>query len=84
MFMFFAANRRGTISLEDILKFITASESEPLLGYSVKPSVTFSSGMQSCLPMSSTCTNKLILAIGDIVPECREALFQFFDYAFVK
>ncbi|XP_028412925.1 uncharacterized protein LOC114535799 [Dendronephthya gigantea] len=79
-----AAQRRGAITLGSILAFITASETEPILGYGVKPSISFNPDMQSCLPTSNTCINRLTLATGDKVPGDKEKLYQFFDYAFAN
>ena len=84
LFYIITASRRGSISLGNILKFVTASENEPVLGYRMKPSIVFDDNMSSCLPTSNTCINKMTLAIGAMLPEDREVLFNYFDYAFVN
>ncbi len=82
--LFFSAGRRvnGDLSLERILKFITGSMIEPVLGFEVQPNITFDGEMLSCLPISSTCSNRLTLPIGEVVPEENEKVYTFFDYAF--
>lgn len=79
-----ARRANGKISLEDVLKFVTGCETEPVLGFQMKPSIFFDAAMPSCIPTSNTCINRLTLAIGDIVPDGKEELFQFFDYAFLN
>ncbi|XP_068689839.1 uncharacterized protein [Montipora foliosa] len=81
-----AAGRRadGNISLGNILKFVTGSENEPVLGFQMKPSISFDAGMPSCLPISNTCINGLSLPVGGIVPNDKVDAFSFFDYAFLN
>lgn len=80
----FAASRSGAISLEDVLKFVTGSGNEPVLGFSIQPTICFNGAMLSSIPTSNTCINKLTLPVGSIVPDNKEVGFSFFDYAFVN
>ena len=64
------------------MKFVTGSEAEPVLGYGINPHIVFNPYAISCLPTSNTCTNKLILPVGDKVPQNPEKSYEFFDYAF--
>ena len=61
-----------------ILKFITGSESEPILGYAMEPRIEFDRYAPSPLPTSNTCINKLTLALGDNVPADRSDMYDFF------
>ncbi|XP_028403172.1 uncharacterized protein LOC114525912 [Dendronephthya gigantea] len=77
-----AAGRRENVSLGDVLRFATGSEDEPVLGFAIQPALCFSDGTRSCLPTSNTCINLLRLAIGEILPESQDEMFQKFDLAF--
>ena len=70
------------MTLGNILRFVTCGEKEPLLGFAVPP-LTFNDSLPSCLPKANTCINRLILAVGSIVPE-KERMFENFDLAFVN
>ena len=82
----FSAGRRqdGNISLERVLKFVTGSENEPVLGFQMRPTIVFKAAVRSCVPMSNTCINRLTLPVGEIVPDVKEEVFSFFDYAFIN
>ena len=66
-----------------ILKFVTGSEVESILGYRVAPHITFDHHAAHCLPKSRTCINRLTLATGDCVPNDLD-MYGFFDLAFVN
>ena len=70
--------------MEKILKFVTGSEVEPVLGYGVSPHITFDSRMTSFFPTSNTCINRLTLATGDCVPGNEDESYSMFDLAFVN
>ncbi|XP_068723494.1 uncharacterized protein [Montipora capricornis] len=72
-----ARRANGKISLEDVLKFVTGCNYEPVLGFQMKPSICFDTTMPSCIPISNTCINRLTLPIGEKVPESKEELFFF-------
>ncbi|XP_015757106.1 PREDICTED: uncharacterized protein LOC107336547 [Acropora digitifera] len=78
------AGRGDTVSLQRILKFVTGSEIEPVLGYAIDPRIKFDKYAPSALPTSNTCINKLTLPIGDNLPPDRSDIFDFFDYAFTS
>ncbi|XP_028401093.1 uncharacterized protein LOC114524162 [Dendronephthya gigantea] len=59
-----AAGRRGVMKLENILKFVSGSEYEPVLGFSISPQIDFVMS-ESSYPTANTCINKLCLVIGD-------------------
>ncbi|CAC5414009.1 unnamed protein product [Mytilus coruscus] len=66
-----------------VLKFATSVEEEPILGFTLHPSLHFSE-RKSHLPTGNTCINQLMLTIpenGEKLPE-DDVLFNFFDYAF--
>ena len=68
-----------------VIKFVTGSEAEPVLGYGINPHIVFNCYAISCLPTSNTCINKLTLPVGDKVckvPRNPDKSYEFFDYAF--
>ena len=77
------AGRRGSIKLENILRFTTCSENEPVLGYGVSPRIEFVYA-NSPLPTANTCINKLSLVIGNKLPNDQERMFEIFDLTFVN
>lgn len=84
-----AAGRRevekGKITLGDILRFITGSEWEPVLGYTIPPRISFEEMINgSLIPKSSTCINCLYLPVpGTLLPwPERSHLFECYDLAF--
>ena len=81
---YFPAGRRPSVSIAKVLKFVTGSEVEAVLGYGVSPHITFDCNSMSFLPTSNTCINRLTLAIGDCVPDKAEEVYSFFDYAFLN
>ena len=65
-----------------MLKFVTGSEEEAVLGYGVSPHVVFDRHTVSFLPTSNICINRLTLATGDCVPKEKENNYNLFDYSF--
>ena len=80
----FLAGRREPVTLAGVLRFVTAVENEPIIGFAIQPSLFFSDSMPSCLPKCNTCVNRLILAIGEVVPESKDEMFSKFDLAFAN
>ena len=70
--------------METILKFVTRSEMEPVLGYGVSPHITYDSLTASFFPTSNTCINRLTLATGDCVPRSEDETYNIFDLEFVN
>ena len=66
--VFILVGRRPSVTLEKVLKFITGSEEEPVLGCGIDPHVVFDRVAKSFLPTRNTCVNKLTLPVGDMVP----------------
>ena len=64
------------MTLETVLKFVTATETEPILGYTIHPHIVFDKYSTSCFPTSNTCVNKLTLPVGACVPEDHEEVFK--------
>lgn len=83
-----ASGRRGNVTLEHILQFVSGTDEEPALGFSTKPSVVFptspSSSVWSFIPTSNTCANVLHLPCPahDISLPGEENLFEVYDMAF--
>jgi hypothetical protein len=51
-----------SLTLEDILVFLTGSSEIPIMGFDPKPAMEFTEN--SVFPMASTCSNTLILPLG--------------------
>ena len=83
-YIYFSAGRRGPVTLETVLKFVTATETEPILGYTIHPHIVFDKYSTTCFPTSNTCVNNLTFPVGTYLPEDREEVFKFFDYAFAS
>ena len=77
------AGRRGSIKLDNILRFTTCSENEPVLGYGVSPRIELVYA-NSPLPTANMCINKLNLVIGDKLPSDQGRMFEIFDLTFVN
>ena len=67
-----------------ILRFVTGSENEPILGFSIQPCIEFCDSMPSSFPVRNTCANKLTLPCGEIVPKEQDKMFEFYDMAFAN
>ena len=52
-----SGSRREKVTLGKILQFVCGRDSEPLLGFTMAPSVSFSDGVS--LPMANTCACQL-------------------------
>ena len=80
-----SGGQRGDhISLNHILRFVTGVEDEPVLGFSMAPSIAFADVEDSFLPTANTCINCLTLkrpTVGTPLPT-TEVLYNVFDYAF--
>ena len=56
----FLGGRRGPITPGHILRFVSGSEKEPVLGFQLHPSIVFVvSEQEKLLPTSNICTNQL-------------------------
>ena len=68
----------------DILQFVTGSRYEPLLGFGMKPSISYKPHVMF-MPTSSTCTNTIYLLLPDhpATPFPNEdEQYKLFDNAF--
>lgn len=85
---FFTGGRREFISLQNVLQFATGSTEEPVLGFTLHPSIEFVEVKQgsSFLPTANTCINTMQLPrpslLIDLPP--TEELFKLYDYAFLN
>ena len=85
--MFITGGRRGKVDLGSILKFVTGTEKEPLLGFKLNPSFSFiKTNEKNSLPSSNTCINRLNLprAKSEYNLPDEKTLFHLYDYAFVN
>ena len=85
--MFITGGRRGKVDLGSILKFVTGTEKEPLLGFKLHPSLSFiKTNEKNFLPSSNTCINRLNLprAKSEYNLPDEKTLFHLYDYAFVN
>ena len=80
------AGQRGNVTLSHILQFATGAEEEPVLGFSIHPSIVFVDAENGFVPTANTCINSLKLVrptISKPLPS-EYALFKVFDYAFLN
>ena len=85
-----AGGGRDKLNLGNILQFATCLPEEPLLGFSIKPSIHFqeadSAVKWSFLPTSNTCINKMYIPrpTTDIELPPEDDLFEVYDNAFLN
>jgi hypothetical protein len=79
-----AGGRRGTVTLRHILKFATGAEEEPMLGFSLHPTIQFTEVSSSFVPTANTCANTMNLPRpnSDTPLPPDQTLFEFYDLAF--
>lgn len=75
------------MNLTNVLRFVTGAEEEPVLGFTIHPSLHFvPGGPGPFLPSANTCSNRLNLPVATNVsplPPTKE-LFESFDMAFLN
>ena len=80
--------RRGAVSLGHILKFVTGTDEEPVLGFALHPSITFvkAESESKMIPTASSCINQLRLPRPSVGLKLLEEskLFSLYDYAFTN
>ena len=80
--------RRGAVSLGHILKFVTGTDEEPVLGFALHPSITFveAESESKMIPTASSCINQLRLPRPPVGLKLLEEskLFSLYDYAFTN
>lgn len=85
-----ASGRRGNVTLNHVLQFVTGADEEPLLGFGASPAIEFheASGDKAWnfVPFANTCANTLHLRrpTSEYDLPSEEDLFEIFDYAFVN
>lgn len=80
-----AGGRRGNITLGHVLCFVTGTDEEPFLGYSLEPSLLFVASV-CFLPTANTCINCMKLPRGSVenpLPS-TDVLFNLYDYAYAN
>lgn len=77
---FVTGGRRGNVTMEKVLTFVTGADMEPALGFRIDPAIHFVDS-DSPLPTANTCINKLSLSISaNSITEAR--YFNFLDLGF--
>ena len=85
-----ASGRRGNVTLNDVLQFVTGADEEPLLGFSASPAIEISeaSGDKAWnfVPFANTFANTLYLRRPTLEYHfpSEQVLFEIFDHAFVN
>ena len=85
--MFITDGRRDKVDLRSILKFVTGTEKERLLGLKLHPSLIFiKTNEKNFLPYSNTCINRLNLprATAEYNLPDEKTLFHLYGYSFVN
>jgi hypothetical protein len=88
LFILILGGRRGVISLAHILMFTTCADEEPVLGFTIQPSITFAEVEESgkFVPTANTCICSLVLPHPTHLIPLPETtfLFNLYDYAFAN
>ena len=69
--LFEGADTSNTVTLEDILAFVTGARHVPPMGFAVRPSIEFREGQ---LPRASTCGNVLELPLTDSYDDFKASM----------
>ena len=81
-----SGGRGGQVTLGHILKFVTGSENEPVLGFTIRPTITFCpvETKERFFPRSNTCVNNLNLPRPSQLHRLPNEvlLFDQYDFAF--
>lgn len=80
--------RRGAVMLSNVLQFATGADDEPVLGFTIQPTINFVevSGNASFIPTSNTCINSMSIprpSHSKPLPT-TDQLFNLYDYAFTN
>ena len=59
--LLFVGGRREGLSLGSILQFVTGTDVESVLGFTLQPSLEFCEVRDSLIPTSNTCINRMII-----------------------
>lgn len=82
------SGRRGIVTLEHILQFVTCADEEPILGFSLQPKIIFTEALNiskwAFIPTAHTCSNFLELPRGSsqITLPKEDDLLDIYDHAF--
>jgi hypothetical protein len=80
--------RRGIISLAHILMFTMCADEEPVLGFTIPPSITFveATGVGKFVPTANTCICSLVLPHATHLIPLPEPtiLYNLYDLAFAN
>ncbi|XP_069109504.1 uncharacterized protein [Argopecten irradians] len=79
-----ASGRRGTLTLSNILEFVTASSEEPAVGFTLSPSIEFVVISTSFIPTANTCSCCMYLPrpTSTLKLPADDQLFGLYDLAF--
>ena len=74
------------VTLQKILEFGTGADSEPVLGFSLMPSLHFFELSTAFIPTANTCTNSINIPRPSILKPLPDegGLFHLFDHAFMN
>lgn len=78
--------RRNAVTLVHILQFATGAEEEPILGFTIHPSLVFVEATTTFLPTANTCTCCLRLphATNELPLPPSQELHSLYDLAFLN
>ncbi|XP_070581511.1 uncharacterized protein [Ptychodera flava] len=81
-----ASGRRGSLTLNHILQFATGTDEEPVLGFTIRPSIVFIEVETSFIPTANTCINSMHLPRPNNSSDLpsQDKLFELYDLAFVN
>lgn len=73
--------------MQDILRFCTGIEIEPILGFQIPPSIEFKHDKGMSLPTANTCVNRLVLPCPENICDRNfeeGKMFKLYDMGFTS
>ncbi|CAG2213685.1 unnamed protein product [Mytilus edulis] len=80
------SGRRPGLTLSNLMEFVTGASEEPVLGFTLQPSIEFVEVGISFLPTANTCSNSMMLPrpSSELEIPADDKLFDLYDYAFLN
>lgn len=81
-----SGGRRPGLTLSNLMEFVTGASEEPVLGFTLQPSIEFVEVGISFLPTANTCSNSMMLPrpSSELEIPADDKLFDLYDYAFLN
>lgn len=81
-----SGGRRPGLTLSNLMECVTGASEEPVLGFTLQPSIEFVEVGISFLPTANTCSNSMTLPrpSSELEIPADDKLFDLYDYAFLN